>query len=396
MPSGDRPDFLMAGALAALLFLGLMTVYSAVPEEGMFYHQLWMVAVGFVMMLAAYNFPLRLLEELYPFIYLPVMVLLILTILYGRGPAGRWLVIGPLHLQVSEFAKLAVILVSARWMPGMKTESSRWSTPLFLAGAFLLVMLTAVQPDLGTAVAMGMIILGMLYWAGFGFRWIFLFVSPFLAALSSIGFGWWLLFTVMLCAVLYRDRAPTWKWVFITTFNTTVAALTPVAWNLLRPYQRTRLTTFLNPAADPQGAGWNVIQSEVAVGAGRFYGQGFLQGTQKTLAYLPARHTDFIFSVYAEEFGFLGSMLLLGLFLLLIWRILLAARRSMNPFNSILVAGIAFYFIIHLFVNIGMAIGIMPVTGLPLPLMTYGGSHVITEMIMVGLAMNAARNWRSW
>jgi rod shape determining protein RodA len=396
MPSGDRADYLMAGALAALLCLGLMSVYSATSGGDLFYRQLAVVAAGVLVMVLAYNFPLRALEELSPFFYPPVVALLVLTILFGRGPAGRWLVVGPMNIQASEFAKLVIILVSARWMPGMKTGAVRWSTPLFLAGVLLLVLLTAVQPDLGTGAAMGMIVLGMLYWAGFGFRWIFLFISPLLAAMSSIGLGWWLLFTVVMCAVLYRDRAPAWKWVFVTVMNTAVAALTPVAWNLLMPYQKARLTTFLNPAADPQGAGWNVIQSQVAVGAGRFYGQGFLRGTQKMLAYLPARHTDFIFSVYAEEFGFLGSMLLLGLFLLLIWRILLAARRSMNPYNSILVAGVAIYFLIHVFVNIGMAVGIMPVTGLPLPLMTYGGSHVVTEMLMVGLAMNAARNWRSW
>lgn len=386
----------MVAALVLLVTTGLMSVYSAVTDTGTFFRQLAVFVLGAVILIAAYQIPLRIVEELSSFAYIPVAVLLILTIVYGRGPAGRWLVLGPVNLQASEFAKAALIIVSARWLPGLKSGAARGRGPLFLCGVLLLVLLTALQPDLGTAVAMALIVIGMLYWAGFGFRWIFLFVSPFLAALSSMGFGWWMLFTAVLCLVLYLDRAPGWKWLFLTVLNTLVAALTPLAWNLLMPYQRARLTTFLNPSLDPQGAGWNIIQSQVAVGSGRFYGQGFLQGPQKTLAYLPARHTDFIFSVYAEEFGFLGSMLLLGLYALLIWRILLAARKSINPFNSILAGGIAVYFLIHVFVNIGMAVGIMPVTGLPLPLMTYGGSHIFMEMVMVGLALNAARNWRSW
>ncbi len=396
MRAGDRPDLILIGSLSGLLCIGLLSVYSATSGGELFYRQLAVVAVGVIALLIAYKFPLRAVEELSPFVYPPVALLLILTIFFGRGPAGRWLIIGPMNLQASEFAKTALIIISARWLPTLKSGAVRWSGPIFIGGVGLLVGLTVLQPDLGTGVAMGLTVLGMVYWAGFGFRWIFLFVSPILAAASSIGLAWWLLFTLLLCAVLYRDRAPGWKWALLTISNTAVAALTPLAWNLLMPYQKARLTTFLDPGRDPQGAGWNIIQSQVAVGAGRFYGQGFLHGTQKMLAYLPARHTDFIFSVYAEEFGFLGSIILLSLFVLLIWRILLAARRSINPFNSILAAGVAVYFLIHVFVNIGMAVGIMPVTGLPLPLMTYGGSHIVTEMFMVGLALNAARNWRSW
>lgn len=396
MRTGDRLDLLMAGSLAVLLCIGLLSVYSATSGGDLFLRQVGVAAVGLMVLFLAFNFPLRVVEELSPLLYLPVALLLVLTILFGRGPAGRWLIVGPMNIQASEFAKTALIIISARWLPGMKSGSVKGSVPVFLAGAGLLVALTILQPDLGTGVAMGLIVLGMLYWAGFGFRWIFLFMSPLLAALSSIGFVWWLLFTVVLCSVLYSDRAPAWKWLLLTIGNTTVAALTPLAWNLMMPYQRSRLTTFLDPSRDPQGAGWNIIQSQVAVGSGQFYGQGFLRGTQKMLAYLPARHTDFIFSVYAEEFGFIGSVALLGLYSLLIWRMLLAARRSINPFNSLLASGVAIYFLIHVFVNIGMAVGIMPVTGLPLPLMTYGGSHIVTEMLMVGLALNAARNWRSW
>jgi len=183
-------------------------------------------------------------------------------------------------------------------------------------------------------------------------------------------------------------------WVLILGGNSLVAAITPMAWNLLQPYQQSRLLTFLNPAADPHGAGWNIIQSEVAVGSGGVFGQGYLQGSQKELAFLPARHTDFAFSVWAEETGLAGSLLLLAAFLVLIWRITLAARKSVNPFNSLVASGIASYLAIHVFVNVGMTLGVMPVTGLPLPMMSYGGSQMMIVMFLLGLALNAGMYWR--
>ena len=183
-------------------------------------------------------------------------------------------------------------------------------------------------------------------------------------------------------------------WAAFMIGNTAVAALTPYAWNLLRPYQQARLITFLNPAADPHGAGWNIIQSEVAIGSGGLFGQGFLHGSQKGLAFLPARHTDFVFSVWAEEFGFAGSIFVLSAFFLIIWRVVMAGRKSVNPFNSILVSGIASYIAIHVILNVGMTLGIMPVTGLPLLLASFGGSHIIMALFLLGLALNVGMTWR--
>jgi len=255
-------------------------------------------------------------------------------------------------------------------------------------------VLTAVQPDLGTAVAMFMIVLTMFIWAGYGPGWIFLLVSPVVAAVSSTSFPVWLVFTGVLAVILYRRKVTVPGWILILGGNSLVAALTPMGWNLLESYQRSRLLTFLNPAADPHGAGWNIIQSEVAVGSGGIMGQGYLQGAQKELAFLPARHTDFVFSVWAEETGLLGSLILLSAFLLLIWRVILAARKSVNPFNSLVASGVAAYLAIHVFVNVGMTLGIMPVTGLPLPLVSYGGSQMMVVMFLLGLALNAGMYWR--
>ena len=380
-----------------LLSIGIVTIYSAAESDSsLFIHQLIYVVIGLVVFAVASVFPLRIIEEIIPFVYLLSFLLLLLTIFWGSGPAGRWLQVGPINIQSSEFAKFCVIILAARWLPALKRESLTGGVSLFLVAVGILVLLTLLQPDLGTAVSMAFLVFGMIYWAGFGFSWVFFFLSPLFAALSSIRFFTWIIFTTTLSVVLYISKATQRKWVFFLVMTSIIAAATPAAWGLLRPYQQARLTTFLNPEEDPFGAGWNVIQSKVAIGSGGVTGQGFGKGSQNELAFLPARHTDFIFSVFAEEWGFIGSVFLLILYFLIIWRLLNAANLAMNPFNSILSAGTAFFIMIHVLVNIGMTLGMMPVTGLPLPLVTYGGSHLITEMLLLGLSFNVIKNWRSY
>ncbi|MBD3278005.1 MAG: rod shape-determining protein RodA, partial [Candidatus Aegiribacteria sp.] len=336
----------------------------------------------------------RRLEEITPVIYAVSVVLLVLTLFFGSGPAGRWLSFGPVHIQTSELAKAALILMTSWWLSSLKVKPRKYGEGLVFLTVIPAVILTALQPDLGTAVSMMMIILAMFVWAGYGLGWIFLLISPLLAALSSMHFLFWLGFTLVMCIILYHRKYPLPLWITFIGGNSIVAALTPGVWNMLEPYQQSRLITFLNPANDPHGSGWNIIQSEVAIGSGGFSGQGYLQGAQKELAFLPARHTDFVFSVWAEEMGFIGCLVLLAAFFLLFWRVVAAARKSVNPFNSLVVAGVGAYIGIHVFVNIGMTLGIMPVTGLPLPFISYGGSQLVVIMFLLGLVLNAGMYWR--
>lgn len=397
MKHNESKDNVFGAALALLVAAGLLCVYSASSSDSsLFIHQLFFVAIGGGLLFIGSVFPLRIIEESVPFIYAVTLILLVLTIFFGTGPAGRWLQAGPLNVQASEIAKFCIIVLTARWLPAIRRGSSRGGISLYLIAAGILTLLTLLQPDLGTAASIVMIIFGMIYWAGFGFNWIFLFLSPLAAAVSSVNFFAWLLFTAVLCLVLYRSRAKLRRWVFFLVMTTVIAAVTPTAWGLLRPYQQSRLTTFLNPETDPYGAGWNVIQSKVAVGAGGFSGQGFLRGSQNELAFLPARHTDFVFSVWAEEWGFLGSVILLILYAVLAWRAMEGGKRSLNPFNSMIGAGAGIFIFIHVVVNVGMTMGIMPVTGLPLPFITYGGSHILMEMLLMGLTLNVINNWRSY
>ncbi len=393
----DRPDLFLIISIVILLAIGLSTVYSAsmaVSESGLFRKQVLWVVIGIVFFLVGTWISFRRLEEISPVLYLLTCLLLLATIFLGSGPADRWIIIGPLHIQPSEIAKAGLILMSSWWLSSLRVRPRKYGELLVFLTILPAIILTLLQPDLGTSVAMIMIVLAIFIWAGYGPGWIYLIVSPFLAAVSSIHIIFWILFMCILGLILYRRRYPFSTWLIFMGGNSIVAALTPFAWNLLETYQRSRLITFLDPSSDPHGAGWNIIQSEVAVGSGGLFGQGFLQGAQKELAYLPARHTDFVFSVWAEETGFLGGLILLATFFLLIWRITLAARKSVNAFNSLVTAGIAAYFTIHVFVNVGMTVGIMPVTGLPLPLISYGGSQMIVVFFLLGLAVNAGMYWR--
>lgn len=397
MVGRDRPDIVLLLSAAALLAMGLMTVYSAsavVSDSGLFGKQVLWTLLGLLLFAGGTWISFRRLEEITPLLYTIACLLLLLTLFLGSGPAGRWLVLGPVQLQSSELAKAALILICAWWLASLHVRPRKLGEGAVFLTVLPAVLLTAIQPDLGTAVSMLMLVLAMFVWAGYGPGWIFLLVSPIIAAVSSTSFPLWLAFTAMLSFILIRRRSTVSSWIIFLGGNSAVAALTPMAWNLLEPYQQSRLITFLDPSTDPHGAGWNIIQSEVAVGSGGMFGQGYLQGAQKELAFLPARHTDFVFSVWAEETGFLGCFLLITAFLLLIWRITLAARKSVNPYNSLVTAGIASYIAIHVFVNVGMTLGIMPVTGLPLPLISYGGSQMLVMMFLLGLTVNAGMYWR--
>lgn len=393
----DRPDIWLLLSIAVVFAIGLATIYSAstaIAERGIFQRQLVWSFLGIGAFLLGTLISFRRLEEISPAVYVLVCLLLLLTVFLGRGPAGRWLIAGPIHIQASETAKVGLILVTAWWLSSLKVRPRKFGELLVFLTVLPVVLLTAVQPDLGTAVSMLLIVLAMFVWAGYGMGWIVLMVSPVLAAVSSIHFHYWLGFMAVLSIILYRRRYSVPMWILIIGGNSLVAALTPTAWDMLEPYQQSRLVTFMNPASDPHGSGWNIIQSEVAVGSGGLAGQGYMQGSQKELAFLPARHTDFVFSVWAEETGFIGCMALLSAFFILFWRIVKVAGKSVNPYNSLVTAGIAAYFLIHVFVNVGMTLGMMPVTGLPLPLISYGGSQLLSVFFLLGLVTNAGMYWR--
>jgi len=319
------------------------------------------------------------------------VALLILVLELGDR---RWFNFGPIHVQPSELSKIATVLVLARFLSHRNRDLTRvraFIPPLLLV--LLPTLLVFKQPDLGTALVFSSIILPMFFWAGMRPLHLFFMISPGLTLICA--FHPWTLapMVLILVAIVFFERPKLLTTSILFLVNLTVAVGAPYLWeNKLHAYQKRRILTFLNPDMDKLGAGYQVIQSKVAIGSGGLKGKGFLEGTQTKLAFLPEQHTDFIFSVVGEEFGFVGALLVLALFMFIIWRAFSIAVQVKSRFSSLVAVGLATILVFHVFVNIGMTIGVMPVTGLPLPFLSYGGSTLIMSMVLIGFLLNIYAN----
>ncbi len=397
------PDRPLIAAVVLLAAYGLLILYSAgqtdvvTQAHGVWQRQLVWMAVGVVAAAIVFRFSFRLLEWLAPAAYgLGILVLLVtLVVGTGQGTAAgtrSWLSIGGHQLgQPAEFAKLAAILMLARYLSSLR-ESPRnlreLIAPCLIAGLpFLLVL---KQPDLGSAIVFIGILFLMLFWAGVKPSLLFMLASPGLSLLLAFNTWTWGVWMIVLAVLLFLWRPYVVEGVFLYVVNSVMGALAIPLWQRLAPYQQNRLLTFLNPEIDPRAAGYHAIQSRVAIGSGGWFGNGFLEGPQKRLAFLPAQHTDFIFSVVGEELGFLGVLVALLLFLGLFLVVLRIARRATDPFASLVVFGILALFFTHFFENVGMTVNLMPITGIPLPFFSYGGSFFLASCISVGLLLRAA------
>lgn len=328
--------------------------------------------------------------------YVIAVVALILTLFVGTGAGTAsgvrsWLQIGALRVQPAQFANLATILLLGRVMGGRReppqTLSGLWKPVAIVATPLALVML---QPDLGTAMVFGAVLLAALYWGGTPTGVLFMLLSPIFGLL--LAFEVWLFsaYMVGLIAFLYVYRVYLWEGTMVATANLAAGTIALPLWNTLAPYQQARLQVFLDPTLDPRGAGWNVIQSRVAIGSGGLFGKGFTKGTQKRLAFLPEQHTDFIFSVIGEETGFVGTTLVLLVFGLILWRLVKIAERVTDPFAGMVVFGIFGAWFTHIVVNVGMTVGVMPITGIPLPFLSYGGSFLLASFVALAVAQRIA------
>ncbi|HET8654789.1 MAG TPA: rod shape-determining protein RodA [Longimicrobiaceae bacterium] len=398
---GDIP---LAIAVLMLTAFGVAMVYSAgvldVPNRlvaGLWRSQL----LWFMLALVGAPFILRIpviwLEWAAQPMYALALVLLVLTLLIGGGAGtaasvSGWIHIGPVGFQTSEFAKIAVIMMLARvlgsWRESPKTIWALWRPVAVVAVPMGLVML---QPDLGTAIVFGSILLAMLFWAGTPLPTLFFLVSPVIGLFLSINPWVWGAFIIALALFLYFVYKPYLsEGVTIMLANIVAGSIALPLWNKLQPYQKNRFMVFLDPMVDPRGAGYNLIQSRVAIGSGGLWGKGFTEGTQKRLAFLPEQHTDFIFSVVGEELGFIGVALVLFTFGFIFWRLVRIAERSSDPFASLIPFGLFGSWFAHVLVNTGMTVGIMPITGIPLPFVSYGGSFLFVNLLAVAMVERIA------
>ncbi len=344
--------------LVIVLFLiafGMLMIYSAtrndIPGNPAYYVKKQMVSlvIGLILAGAIMTFDYRRLKVATPFIFGAIVVLLLVVFLTpAQLGSNRWIPLGPVNLQPSEFTKLILILALANFFSDNKSEPDSFKSFIIpVLWTLPCLILVFLQPDLGTTLVLSAILLAMLFLTGCRLRyWLALITTG--AAGFVIGF----------------------------------------VFHIFKPYQVERLTAFISQSANIKGAGYQLIQSKIAIGSGQIIGKGFAQGTQTNLNFIPFHHTDFIFSVIGEELGLIGALVLLGAFCLLIWRCILVANNARDFYGTIVALGITTMFAFQMIVNIGMTIGIMPITGIPLPFISYGGSNLIVSLISIGLLSN--------
>jgi len=349
-------DWGLLGIVLLIASIGILNLYSVTSNEEttgtpLYLKQVLWLAIGLGAMLVIAFVEYRFYTDFAYIVYTTAVVLLILVLGYGIITSGaqRWVKMGLLTFQPSEFVKISFILALAKFFqryPGREGYSLKHlAFPFFLL--FLPMILILKQPDLGTAIILLLVFFSIL-----------IFVKV--------------------------------RWSFLITLGVIGVSILPLAWRFLKDYQKRRIFTFFNPDLDPLGASYHLIQSKIAVGSGGILGKGFMKGTQCKLGFLPEQHTDFIFSALGEEWGLVGCFIVVGLYFLLIMWGLRIAVGSKDRFGAILSFGVMAMLFWHTFINIGMVLGLMPVVGIPLPLLSYGGSFLLSTLIGIGLLLNVS------
>ncbi|MGE0159251.1 MAG: rod shape-determining protein RodA [Gemmatimonadales bacterium] len=392
-------------AIAGLTIFGIAMIYSAgavhipnpVTERAWMRQALWF-GIGLTAFTLLARVPPRWIEWVAVPAYVVSVVLLGITLVIGTGSgtaAGvkSWIDLGPISFQPSEIAKISTILAVARLLSQRDTRVTMLRdllAPAALVGLPLLLVM--LQPDLGTAMAFVGILFAMLFWAGTPVALLLLVMSPVASLFISYDTTLWSWYIVAIIGFLYfyRYKLFLFESVALVLANFAAATISRPLWNSLAAYQQNRILVFLDPEVDPRGAGYQVIQSKVAVGSGGLLGQGFMLGPQKRFDFLPEQHTDFIFSVVGEELGFVGTALALLAFAYILARLVQLAERSHDPFAGLVLLGIFGAWLVHVFVNIGMTVGLVPITGIPLPFVSYGGTFLFMSWVAVAIAVRVA------
>jgi rod shape determining protein RodA len=400
-------DYRLIFTAGLLSLFGLAMVYSAGQTDtptsvaNVYKSQaVWLIiGVGFAYAVAQSS--VRFIEWITVPLYALSIFLLGLTLVIGTGAgtaAGTksWLAIGGVRVgQPSEIAKITVVLMLAKALADRREPARSlldlWKPAIIVLVPWAIIML---QPDLGTGIVFIGIFFAMLYWAGVAWPLLILIASPAVSLILSFSVGLWGAWFFVLLALVLWYRPYLIEGIVLMVLNVATGVIAPMMWEKLAPYQQNRLRTFLDPSTDVRGSGYHVIQSKVAIGSGGVFGQGFTVGTQKRLAFLPEQHTDFIFAVVGEELGFIGVTVALGLFLWLFLRITQVAERANDSFSSLVAFGLMSGWFVHVLVNVGMTLNLMPITGIPLPFFSYGGSFMLACWLAVGILMRISGEGR--
>jgi len=397
----DRPLVLVT---LALIGYGLLILYSAgqtdipTPATNVWKRQIMWLMVGLTLAMIVMRTSPRVLEWVAPALYAAGLLILMITLVIGTGAGTAastksWLTIGGIRIgQPAELAKLTTVIMLARYLAGRSGPANTLRdliVPVLIAAVPAgLVML---QPDLGSALVFAGILFTMLYWSGVRIRLLIMLASPIASMILAFRWWPWAIWFALICVLLVMWRPFLWEGLAVAGANAVSGLWATTLWNRLETYQQHRLISFLNPEIDPRATGWHIIQSKIAIGSGGWLGKGFTAGSQKSLGFLPAQHTDFILSVVGEELGFIGIVVALALFMALLAVLIRIARNCQDPFGSLVAFGIMGVFLTHIFENVGMTANVMPITGIPLPFFSYGGSFLLTCMLGIGLCLRLAR-----
>jgi len=419
-------DYILLLPVIILMILGVLFIYSSgitssgVQVSNEYYKQIIWVSVGLVTAILFSFINYRRLYNLSLYIYLLSILPLVYTLLFGHEiyNASRWLRIGSYGIQMSEFVKISVIIMLSRFLAD--TDRNKETFSRFIVCCiitFIPMGIVLLQPDLGTALVYIAILITMIFMAGVPMRYVAFMIScialtgvllvlpywqehilrkslPYITALTNIKI---IILSIIFFALIaaislfgyikFKKRYFFWL-VYISVIIVFSLGASYGARKVLKNYQIMRLIVFLDPNVDPRGAGWNIIQSVTAIGSGGVTGRGFLKGTQSHYRFLPEQSTDFIFSIFSEEAGFIGGIVVFALFMFICYRLLVTMKTVTDPFAQYFCAGLAGMIFFHFIINVGMTMGIMPITGLPLLFMSYGGSSIMTSMIGIGIVLS--------
>ncbi|MBS1518761.1 MAG: rod shape-determining protein RodA [Bacteroidetes bacterium] len=396
----ERLDFFLIIVTVCVLTCGLIAIFSATYTSGSDYFtkQLIFAITGLVLMMLISYIPPRHIAKASYLLYFLSLILLLLVLFFGKKISGSksWFSIGSFGIQPSEFAKIATILALANFLSKADDGFRNINRlPDFLkACAIVLIPVGLImrQPDMGTSLVFISMLLPIMFWVGLSPFALFCILSPVLAIAGAfLGMNYFIGSLVLIGLILLLFKRNIILSAGALLLNFIIGFSVDTLYSKLMPYQQARIKAVFDPSTDPLGSGYNVIQSKVAIGSGGLTGKGFLQGTQTQLKFIPEQWTDFIYCMIGEEFGFIGSVLILILYMAIIFKLVSNANITKNNFLSVACIGFASIILFHLVINVGMTIGIMPVIGIPLPMMSYGISSLISFLVMIGIGMSAYR-----
>lgn len=400
----DKFDFGLFIPTLLLILIGFVAIYSSTishpTASGNFERQAAWSIIALIVFIIVYFIPPNSFRLLSLPVYLTSILFLLAVITVGKTISGQksWLIFGPIGFQPSEFAKLGVIMALASFLSNKSADIDSFKDIVIaLMIGLVPVFLILLEPDVGTSIVFIGVILTLIFWKGISLFGLFVVLSPGIVAISSL-FGTYALIgsLILVITILFFFKKNLFFSASVFALNLAAGFFTDYVYHAFSPHQQKRIQAFIDPMTDPLGSGYNSIQAKVAIGSGGMFGKGFLSGNQTQLQYIPEQWTDFIYCVIGEEFGFIGSIIVLGLFTLLFIRLLKIASSTKDEYLSLLVIGILAVYFIHYLINIGMVVGLFPVIGIPLPFVSYGGSSLLVNVFMLGIAANIYRNRKNY